>query len=83
MSSAKCLACGSEEGCLKYTITDRHKNKNKYFACEDCAEELGLETDEEQEKQHRKWLRNHLRMRMGREISDEEFEKVYQMRPPV
>ena len=79
----QCIVCGSVEGCLEYTTTDNHGNRNKEFVCKKCAEEFGLETDEEEEKRNRLWWRNHLRMRMGREISDEVFEEFYKNRHPI
>ena len=79
----KCVACGSVDGCLEYTWTGKHHSKATGFACKDCAEEAGLETEEEKEKNNRIWWRNHWRERMGRELSDEEFERFYEKRHPL
>lgn len=71
-----CVACGGELGCMEYTTTDNHGNTKKEVACRSCAEEHGLGTEEQQKKRNRDWLRSDLRERMGRGISDEDFEKV-------
>ena len=72
---SKCVVCGSDDGCMEYTTSDNHGNRNKDFVCRSCAEEHGLGTEEQQKKRNRDWLRSDLRERMGREISDEVFEK--------
>ena len=47
------------------------------IVCNDCKDEYGLETKEEEENRNRKWWRTHLTERIGRKITDGEFEDLY------
>lgn len=74
-----CELCGNFEktACIEYITTDNHGNRNKEFACKKCADELGLETEEGFEKRTRNWWRQHFKMRLGREPTDDEFDRFY------
>ena len=76
----QCVMCGDKDA-IEYSVEDSKGNIKKDFACKSCAEELGLETSEEEEKRNRLWWRSHLKMRLGKEISDEDFEVFYINRP--
>lgn len=72
----QCVMCGDKDA-IEYSVEDSKGNIKKDFACKSCAEELGLETSEEEEKRNRLWWRSYLKMRLGKEISDEDFEVFY------
>jgi hypothetical protein len=73
----QCVVCGSVKGCKKYSVTDNLGIIKTDYACKNCAEEFGLETSAEEEDRNKGWWRSHLKMRLGREITDEQFEDFY------
>lgn len=73
-----CIMCGSADGCAEYTLKDFHRFITKDFLCKKCAVELGLLKTEEVEKWNTKWWRQHLRMQIGRELTDEEYKAFYE-----
>jgi hypothetical protein len=77
----ECVMCGNDDTkCIEYTIIDRHGTISRDFACKKCANEMGLKTDEETDRLNRIYWRLHLKLQLGREITDEEFEILYNNR---
>lgn len=76
----ECELCGNEEtACMEYHMT-ANNTISRPLVCKKCANDMGLETDEEAEIRNRIWWRNHLKMRLGKELTDEEFEYYYRNR---